>query len=124
MSRVILGRPAWTRQVRACARSDDAPLAGNHKLLAGGLVHMTSGVVMQRRSGLAWVLATVLVAAAGCSSKPAVKPDSVVAKQKLDAITRLADALAKNPAGVDAIVAMDEFNNLSYNPSSQPETSQ
>jgi hypothetical protein len=61
----------------------------------------------------------------GCSgSKPAAKPDSVVAKQKLEAITKLADAMAKNPNGVDAIVAMDEFNNLAFEPKAQPETSQ
>jgi hypothetical protein len=53
-----------------------------------------------------------------------VKPNSVVAKQKLDAITRLADALAKNPNGVDVAVALDEFNNLAYDPASQPEESQ
>jgi hypothetical protein len=80
---------------------------------------------MARRWVGAWLVLGVLAGVWGCSSgKPSVKPNSVVAKQKLEAITKLADAMAKNPSGVDAATAFDEFNNLSYDPKTQPEESQ
>ena len=74
--------------------------------------------------GAGMVLGLVGVAV-GCSSgKPAAKPDKVVAQQKLEAITRLADHMAKNPNGPEAAVAFDEFGNLMYDPQSLPEESQ
>jgi hypothetical protein len=80
---------------------------------------------MVKRWVMAWMVFGVFVGTWGCSSgKPPVKPNSVVAKQKLEAITKLADAMAKNPNGVDASVAFDEFNNLAYDPTTQPEESQ
>jgi len=48
-------------------------------------------------------------------------PVDVLAQKRVEAMTRLADEMAKNPNSVESSVAFDEFGNLDFDPAAHPE---
>ena len=69
-----------------------------------------------RWTGLILVVG-ILGVAGGCNSgQPAKVEPGQVARQKLEAMKQLADAVARDPNSSEALAAIEEFRNLPINP--------
>lgn len=78
---------------------------------------------MNRRSMALSTTIVITLVLGGCNSKTAgpSAPVDEVAKRKLDAINRLAEALAKDPNSDQTFVALEDFRNNYFNPKTQPD---